>query len=141
MENNNLELAVKTLSNEFSCVVVNNNTILHSFYGNGLKPLWQFCREYSCDLYGAAVADKIIGKAAAALFIVHDAAEVYGALMSRPALEWLTQHGVVCRYGKLCDFISNRDGTGLCPMELLIKDCNTPGQAVEILKKRLETGC
>lgn len=88
------------------------------------------------SLTGAFVADKIVGKAAAMLLIRGGTLEVYAETISRPALETLQKKHVICVYENLVDFIQNRDGTGLCPMEESVLNIDDPQAAYKILAKK-----
>ncbi|MDR3344079.1 MAG: DUF1893 domain-containing protein [Oscillospiraceae bacterium] len=85
--------------------------------GQGLMPIITLLRENPAVLRGAAVADKVIGKAAAMLLVYGGAVAVWGGIMSRPALDFLETSGVPAEYGKLVPILKNRAGTGQCPME------------------------
>ncbi len=133
-----LAQAIQALQGDVRCVVANGGRLLHCASGSGLKPLWTICHEHAADLVGASVADRVIGRAAAALLIDSGASAVYGAVMSQPAYDWLTAHGIAASYGTLVPFIENRDGTAMCPMEQLVADALTPQEAVARLTTRLQ---
>ena len=83
-------------------------------------------------LRGASAADKVIGKAAALLFVYGGIRQVYAGVISTPALEVFQQYGVVCEYGTLVDRIQNRKGDGLCPMETRAMTLTLPEEAYEV---------
>ena len=89
-------------------------------------------------LDGAAAADKVIGKAAAMLLVYSGVTDIYGAVMSRMAEEYLAAQGVRYSCGELCDRIINRSGDGFCPMELAVADIDDPAQALQTIRNRLE---
>ena len=74
------------------------------------------------DLKGWSVADVIIGKAAAMLFVKASIRAVFGKVMSKVAKKFLETHGVICEYETLTEQIINRAGTGMCPMEQTVAD-------------------
>ena len=86
---------------------------------------------------GASAFDKIVGKAAAFIFILGGAKYVHGKVMSRPAYRLLTQSGVAAEYGILTDTIKNRSGNGMCPIEYSVKDAAEPEKGIEAIKKTL----
>ena len=101
--------------------------------GRGVSPLLG-----GEDVGGASAADLVIGKAAAMLMTALGVKSAYGETMSAAGYEYLTAHGIRAEYGTLTDFISNRDGSGQCPMELAVKDVSGPFDGVAAIKARLE---
>ena len=82
----------------------------------GVKPLLSFL-DSSLDLTSASAADKVVGKAAAMLYVKLGIKELYAAVLSKPALEVLRENGIPVEYGELVCAIRNRTGDGFCPME------------------------
>ncbi len=76
------------------------------------------------DVSGYSAADKVVGKAAAILFVQGGIAEVYADVISEGGLALLKAHGIPVGYGKLVEKIMNRDGTDVCPMEKLVENEN-----------------
>ena len=68
-------------------------------------------------LSGYSAADKVVGRAAAALFIKCGIKEVYARVLSIGGKELLDTYGIPCTYDTLIDRIINRKGTDICPME------------------------
>ena len=89
------------------------------------------------NLSGFSAADKIVGKAAAMLYVLMGAEEVYAEVMSRAADGVFTSFGVAHSCETLVDFIVNRRGDGVCPMENAVKDITQPAQAVPALRATL----
>lgn len=89
------------------------------------------------DLRGYAVADIIIGKAAALLFIKAGIREVYGEVMSKAGYDLLLQHAIPCACGTLTEKIINRKGDGVCPMEQTVARIDDPEEGYIALKTRL----
>ena len=104
--------------------------------GRGISPMIRLIEE-GRDLRGYAVADIIVGKAAAMLFIKAGIRAVYGAVMSRAGYDFLQQHGIPCTYGTLTETIINRKGDGVCPMEQTVALIDDPEEGTTALKKRL----
>ncbi len=69
------------------------------------------------DLQGYSVADVIVGKAAAMLFIKTGIVAVHAMTLSNGGLDILNSHNVPCTYDNLVDNIINRKGDDICPME------------------------
>ncbi|NLK40182.1 MAG: DUF1893 domain-containing protein [Clostridiales bacterium] len=85
-------------------------------------------------LYGALVVDKIVGKAAALLFIKAGIAGLYALTLSKPALECLNEHGIPLQYETLVPHIKNRTGSDICPMEKAVMTISDPDTAYTALR-------
>lgn len=108
---------------------------VHTFDGRGVSDLLRLLEEKSTLLPGASVADKVVGKAAAALMALGKVQEVYAEVISQPAFDLLTANGIQTSYGTLVPHIVNRAGTGLCPLETRCMDCVTPGDCLVRIKE------
>lgn len=87
----------------------------------GIAPLLELIA--SCkDVSGYSAADKVVGKAAAALFIKCGVKQLYAAVLSKGGAKLLESHGVEYVYDTLTDAIINRAGTDACPMEKAVRD-------------------
>lgn len=86
---------------------------------------------------GACAADKIVGKAAAMLYVLLGVQAVYAEVMSLPAKTLLESRGIRTAYGTLTDNIINRSGTGLCPMEQAVQALDNPADAPQAIREKL----
>jgi hypothetical protein len=50
----------------------------------------------------------------------------------------LFTYGIVAEYETLADYIVNRSGDGICPMEEAVIDIDDPTEALAAVKRRLE---
>lgn len=82
-------------------------------------------------------ADRIVGKAAAMLYVLMKAKGVWAEVISKPAAEIFIGNGIEFKYEILTDNIINRRGTGLCPMEQAVKDIDDPMTAYKAIKQKL----
>ena len=127
----------KGLLTEHTCVLCRGEQIFASRQA-GISPMLDWLSE-KADLHGFAAADKIVGKAAALLFVLAGVSAVYGEVMSEAGLSVLEGHHIPCSYGTLVPYIINRKGTGMCPMEETVQTVSDPATAFEkLLKKREE---
>lgn len=101
----------------------------------GVKPILDILAERRFE--GGECRDKIVGKAAAMLFVYGGAKKVYGEVMSAPAFAFLRSRGVEAAYGTLAERIVNRSGDGLCPMETAVLGTDSPEEAYALLKALL----
>ena len=76
------------------------------------------------ELTGFCVADQIVGKAAAMLFVKAGVRGVYGKTMSDSGKAFLEANNILCSYDILTNRIINRQGTDICPMEKAVADIN-----------------
>ena len=116
----------------FSCVIRKGDDT-RTYHQRGVADLWQLCQSEEHFLRGAHIADKVIGKGAAALMIYGGACKVYADVISHPALALLQEHGIEVSYREVTDRIVNRRGDGLCPVETLCVDLNTIDEMVEAI--------
>ena len=116
-------------------VVRSENGDIHRFTQRGVKDLVTLVGEHPEVLQGAFIADKAVGKAAAACMVVGGVKHVHADVMSEPALALLNAHGIKAEYGQLVDHIINRAGTDWCPMERLSRDINDPTLIIQKIKE------
>ena len=120
-------------------VVKGADGTLHRFTQRGIKDLLALVTQQPSVLRQAMIADKAVGKAAAACMAVGGACQVHADVMSEPALELLRSHGVTAQYDQLVDHIINRTGTDWCPMEKLSRDEDDPAAIIEKIKAFLSS--
>lgn len=107
-----------------SCVIANGDKI-ESFHQRGIKDLYDILRDNRPLLDGATIADKVIGKGAAALMIAGGVTMVYADVISEPAMELFKQYSIKVEYNKKVTNIINRRGDGICPVEERCTKCDT----------------
>lgn len=100
----------------------------------GIKPLLELI-DTKNDYSSFSCSDKVIGKAAAFLYIILNIKEIYCKIISQPALLILKKYNVNISYDMVVPFIKNRNNDGYCPMETRVIDINDPYEAYSILKK------
>ncbi len=129
-----LARAVALLTGEHTCILCAGELLLTS-QKRGIVPLLELYEEGR--LKNAALADKIIGKAAALLLILGRAKAVHGQVMSESAYALLTRAGMTVTYGELVPYIINRRGDGMCPMEEAVAALSSPEDAPAALRAAL----
>ena len=82
-------------------------------------------------------ADRIVGKAAAFLYVLLGVRTVYAPLMSVPARETLHAHGIEAIADTVVPAIRNRTDTGFCPMESAVWDISDPCEAKAALERTI----
>ena len=131
------ELAVATLkaTPTLTCVLCRGETVYRS-EKKGIAPMMDFLEE-GIDLCGFSAADRVVGRAAALLFVLAGVKEVYSEVLSEGALQVFHAHGIPVRYGTLTPYIINRQGNGPCPMEHAVRAIDDPHVAHGVLKRTL----
>ena len=115
-------------------VLKSSDSTIHRFTQRGVKDLFELVKERPEVLHGAIIADKAVGKAAAACMVTGGVSRVYADVMSEPALALLQQYGIIAEYGTLVDHIINRTGTDWCPMEKLSRDICDPAAIITAIE-------
>lgn len=109
---------------QHSLVVANGEVCI--FNGRGVIDLYHLLQDDPGFLYEASIADKVVGKAAAALMAMGRIKEMYADVISRPALDLFSKTDIKIRYGMEVPHIINRTATGWCPLEIRCLNCATP---------------
>ena len=124
-----IELARSLLENEqWSLVIVREGLVLLSSKEHGVAPLFRAIQSIGKGLHNAAMADRIVGSAVAMLCLHARIASVYAGIASQAALDMLKRQGVTISSKNIVSYISNYDGTDLCPFEKLASDAKKPAQ-------------
>ena len=133
----NLERAKSVLvEGGYTCVMVKGEVVDVSVE-RGIRPLFQIVKSRA-DREGYSAADKVVGKAAAFMYMLMKVREVFAQVISKPALEVLEGAGIEVSYGECVTAIRNRTDTGFCPMESAVLDVKEPEEAYSVLEKRIE---
>ena len=118
----------------FTLVLFDGKTFLTDTK-RGVKPLLDLL-DGNTDLSGFSAADKVVGKAAAFLYVLLNVREIYADVISTHALSVLEQHQIPVEYNTLTDKIKNRARTGFCPMETAVLDEENPERALAKIRQK-----
>ena len=121
----------KLHSGGFTCVIEGEWGSFTS-QEHGIKPIMDWLRN---GAKGGVCADKVIGKAAAMLLVYGGVSEIYADVISSHALEFLETAGVAAAYDKNAEYIINRKGDGMCPMEERALELITAGDAFSLFSE------
>ncbi|MBO5455502.1 MAG: DUF1893 domain-containing protein [Muribaculaceae bacterium] len=113
-------------SGDHTLVVSSAEGIIRCFNGRGVGDLYRLLNSEPSFLSGATLADKVVGRAAAALMILGGVKEVHTDVISSLALSIFDGFGVSVSYDEEVHHIINRNHDGWCPLETRCKDCLTP---------------
>jgi len=100
-------------------VAVKDGRVVATGQRGGVVDLLDILRRKDVDLKGAALSDRVVGKAAAMLARCGGVTRVHGALMSDAAARTLDEVRVPHAADRRVTRILNRSGDDLCPMERL----------------------
>lgn len=114
-------------------LVISTGVETRHFDGRGIADLYKTYTTAPKLLLGATVADKIVGKGAAALMIAGGVARLYAGTISKGALDLIKNSAIETEYGKSVDHIINRAGNGWCPVELLCRNCPTANECLPLI--------
>lgn len=120
-----METLVKTLHEGNHSLVVGIGDKICTYDGRGVSDLYRLSHDSAAPLHRARIADKVVGKGAAALMAWAGVGEVHADVISRPALDLLQNSGIMVAYATLVPHIINRAGTGMCPLETRCLPCTT----------------
>lgn len=110
-----------------------------TFDGRGVSDLLRLLDTEPQILRGSAIADKVVGKAAAALMIAGGVSVLHADTISHHALQLFSSNApeTAVDYETAVPHIINRQQTGWCPMELACRDCLTAEECIIKIKEKL----
>ena len=120
-----------------SCVAAKDGVIIARETGSGVSPALKLLDEGKLD--GALVVDKVVGRAAAAIFIAGKARKLHASIMGADAAALLKEHRIGATADKIVPIILNRDLTDGCPMEYIVNGIDDPGEMVKALKAKIKS--
>ncbi len=109
-----------------------------TFHRRGIIDLFELYENEPDFLRGALLADKVIGKGAAALCVLGGVSGVYADVISTPALALLEEAGIKVTYGAQASRIMNRTQDGLCPVEQRCLTLTSPHEMYIQIKNFLQ---
>ena len=122
-----LEKVKKRLqSSKYTFVLLQNGEVIKVSDKKGILPFLEMIRDHSDLMEGAALADRVIGKAAALLAAGYKVKAIYSDVMSQQAREVLEQYSIFYQFDRCVDYIKNRHKSSQCPMEKLTEKINDP---------------
>ncbi len=120
---------------DYTCVFVRGDEVITSTK-RGVVPLLELI-DTGRDFSSFSAADKVVGKGAALLYILLGVTCLHGEIMSTKAAEVLESRGVTFTYGMLAEYIINRKGDGICPMEMATLSIDNPQEGYEAIVETL----
>ena len=115
-------------------VIVKERRVLFETESHGIMTFVQAIEKFDKELVGSAVADKIIGHAAALLCAYSKVTSVFAVTISEEGIRVLEENGIPYQFETQVQNILNREKTDVCPFEKLTANSQTPEEAYEALK-------
>lgn len=131
-----MQQLIEILRREKCSLVVKNHGIITTYSKPGVRDLEHLLDHEPEVLQGAVIADKVIGKAAAAMVVVGGVKELYAEVMSKKAIPFLDEAGIAYSYGTLVDTIKEEGGR--CQLEKITAPATTPEETVALLRAHFE---
>lgn len=123
------------LGSGFTCVFKKGDDVITATK-RGVAPLLEIL-ETRGSTEGYVAADRVVGKAAAMIYVLLGVREVFALIMSEPARCVFEMYGIPVSYGELVPMIKNRSEDGFCPMEQATRDAKSPEEALALIKAKL----
>jgi hypothetical protein len=134
-----IDIAKELLQKEnLTIAVVKDGEIVFTSKEKGIKPIYTAVKEFNEKLKGASAADRVVGKAAAMLYVHGNIKEFYTELISEAAVKILKQGNIIFTYTKEVPYIKNRNKTDMCPVEKLSQNINDSFTLLEKIEEFLE---
>lgn len=130
-----IEIAKEKLAGH-SIVLCKDKQVLTSDK-KGIAPMIDYISA-GYNLKGFSVADVVVGKAVAMLFVLAKVKEVFAKTISKGGADFLQSHKIPFSYDVLADKIINRKGDDICPMEKVVLGVEDINQAYLLIKAKLE---
>ena len=124
-------------SGGYSCVIANGDNI-RTFTQRGVADLYDLLTQEPDFLKGASIADKVVGKGAAALMILGGIRELHTDIISSKALDLLRSSDIKVHFVQEVPFIWNRDHTGWCPVETMCSEEESAEAILPLIRDFLE---
>lgn len=118
----------------YSCVIKSGEHV-QTFNRRGVADLLELYTHRREVLRGALVADKVIGKGAAALMVLGGVQSVYADVISVSALQLFETHQVAVNYAQCVPNIINRTKDGICPVESLCQQLTSLDEMLQVIRE------
>jgi len=99
--------------------VYKGNRLIFASDKDRLLPLLEYISEFADIHHQVTIFDKIVGRAAALLFVKANCMEVYSPLGSELAAEAMSQYGIKYHLMEIVPYINRMNQNDMCPMEKL----------------------
>lgn len=133
------EQMLEMLNEQHLSLLVYNDSTLSTHTNRGVRDLLTLISTQPERLQGAIVADKIIGKAAAAIMATGGVVEVHTNIISTPARALLEAEGIKVVATEEVPQILNRNKSQMCPIDSQLEGIESIEECVTVLQNMLIT--
>ena len=135
MQPNDLNIAKEKLKQKnLALVIAKRGRVIFETSSHGIDGLMKAIEELDKEMKGSAVADKIVGKAAALLCVYTGVVAVFAVTASEKGIQVLKDNNVLCRFESKVPHILNSQRSDICPFEKLVINISNPKKAYEKLR-------
>ncbi len=120
-----------------TCTVLRGDEVIYSSGFTGIRPVLDIIHS-GTDITGCTAVDKIVGKAAALLYVYAGVSCVYAEVMSYEGKRLLKENNIDTHFLNLTEKIINRRGDGICPMEETVLEIDDPSTALTALETKVK---
>jgi len=132
-----LQLAKQQLiQKKLSLVVAKRGKALFETETHGINGLLDAIKELENDMRDSSVADRIVGRAAALLFVYSGVIAVFAVTASEGGVEVLKENKILHEFERLVPRILDSKKLDICPFEKLVSGLSEPKKAYDELKAR-----
>jgi hypothetical protein len=124
----------RLIQKDLSLVIVKDAKVLFETDSHGIGDLLKAINQIQNQMKGSSVADRIVGRAAALLFVFSGVQAVFAVTASDGGIEVLKKNSVFCEYESRVTSVLNLKRTDVCPFEKLVAKLSSPEKAYEALK-------
>jgi hypothetical protein len=130
-----IDLAKNLLKkNNYTLIIVKDNKVIFEMYSPGIRGLLTAVEKIGNNMKGSAVADKIVGEAAAQLCAYSKVGSVFAEILSKCGRDILEKNKISLQFEDLVPHILNLKRTDLCPFEKIVAGSKNPAEGYERLK-------
>lgn len=130
-----IEELKRTLSHgDYTIVVGNPDGRIFTSRERGVKALLHLLDTDPAMLRGAVVADKVVGRAAAALMLLGGVVKMHSRVITSAAVEMLRTGAVDVDFDVETEIIENRTHTGRCPLDTLCAPLSSPEEMADAIR-------
>lgn len=138
MDTPDLRLARRRLhETNLNLVIVKKERVVFETEAHGIGGFLLAIERLGKKMVGSAVADRIVGRAAALLCAYGEVASVFAVTTSEDGIQILRENNIPYEYEKLVSNILSYDRTDICPFEKLTTDLKNPEEAYAKLKQEV----
>jgi len=119
-----------------SLVIAKSGRVLFETEAHGISGVLEAIKKLENNMAGSSVADRIVGKAAALLFVYSGVVAVFAVTASDRGIEVLKGYNIFHEFKKRVPRILDLKKVDICPFEKLVAKISDPEEAHEELRAR-----